>query len=751
MSRSRFVKGTYTKISGKGHSMFSKEHIITTAGIQVREEGVENGIFLKSPEAPPETPMLGAEKPELKGEIIFCNGYNSGAFGGATNAIFDYTVGTEEKPWYGSDGDNAHHENHEINTDGTITPVQPGHLDDDMMDADEVNKAEKMPEKETSIGIGVSPFPPYIIPKSKIKDTPYKTELTKFKGYWNDYRNFSEAIDLYTTFFNAEKRDHYINGSHGMGSPAWERECHGITQGYYWAVKHWKLKTKDEVEKEKEKNPNAESYSPAYRPLTFVGHSEGCAVAVGACLGAMYYAAEKGWDEVAVNLVLLGVHQPVRLWSDEPYNANRKQVGDYQTDYNTYKWFKTEVLEVGGDSPRMYQEIINKAMEIESALTPFSPATAHIFTSDRNKQRYGIDEWTNKIIGTDSWNILKKRAVQFTFSNDKGDTVMIDGDIPGIANARSNEDNTYILGWRKWYNESVGTGGLSPNSDFSIKVDNFGVGSMNTRIQVSKTNNPEFKATYRKTTYESWVNEFFQYHKVFKQSAFAYEKKYKEAWTTGEVYLKDNLILTNANKALEYAKVADNHTDMMARYVWMHHIELEAHFAPVGFLNRPEIFNLKDGKRNPLWPEDEGKTIWHRILKTSEKKGDIFYRVSYLENNIYYEDLKKEIIPKLVEKKKDFKFLRDKEDEYVKGIGENNLINPKIAYTSEVEKWVNVAKEVIEEQYQKDKEQQKIMQDKKKQLQKIIQDNIEELRDIIEENNKKIEEERKQNDVEWGD
>lgn len=53
MSRTRIVKGTYTKISEKGHSMYSKENIKSAAGKQVTENGAENGIFLKSPESPP--------------------------------------------------------------------------------------------------------------------------------------------------------------------------------------------------------------------------------------------------------------------------------------------------------------------------------------------------------------------------------------------------------------------------------------------------------------------------------------------------------------------------------------------------------------------------------------------------------------------------------------------------------------------------------------------------------------------------
>lgn len=44
MSRTRIIKGTYTKISVKGHSMYSNENIVTTATKTVTEEGSDQGI-----------------------------------------------------------------------------------------------------------------------------------------------------------------------------------------------------------------------------------------------------------------------------------------------------------------------------------------------------------------------------------------------------------------------------------------------------------------------------------------------------------------------------------------------------------------------------------------------------------------------------------------------------------------------------------------------------------------------------------
>ena len=55
MSRTRFVKGTYTKISQKGHSMYSNESIITTAINWIQEVGEKIGVTYGDPATPPPT------------------------------------------------------------------------------------------------------------------------------------------------------------------------------------------------------------------------------------------------------------------------------------------------------------------------------------------------------------------------------------------------------------------------------------------------------------------------------------------------------------------------------------------------------------------------------------------------------------------------------------------------------------------------------------------------------------------------
>ncbi|KFC18429.1 hypothetical protein [Epilithonimonas lactis] len=55
MSRTRIVRGMYTKISAKGHSMYSNENIISNATGEITEDGLTEGIFFGDPNNPPST------------------------------------------------------------------------------------------------------------------------------------------------------------------------------------------------------------------------------------------------------------------------------------------------------------------------------------------------------------------------------------------------------------------------------------------------------------------------------------------------------------------------------------------------------------------------------------------------------------------------------------------------------------------------------------------------------------------------
>ena len=58
MSRTRIVKGTYTKITGGDHNMYAKGNIVSTAGKSINEVGKENGVNYGEPKKPPLAPKL---------------------------------------------------------------------------------------------------------------------------------------------------------------------------------------------------------------------------------------------------------------------------------------------------------------------------------------------------------------------------------------------------------------------------------------------------------------------------------------------------------------------------------------------------------------------------------------------------------------------------------------------------------------------------------------------------------------------
>ena len=70
MSRTRIVKGTYTKISAKGHSMYSNESIITTATNFVTEEGTENGLSIGLPKSAPKLEYTDEPDFDIELELI---------------------------------------------------------------------------------------------------------------------------------------------------------------------------------------------------------------------------------------------------------------------------------------------------------------------------------------------------------------------------------------------------------------------------------------------------------------------------------------------------------------------------------------------------------------------------------------------------------------------------------------------------------------------------------------------------------
>ncbi|MFT7898843.1 PAAR domain-containing protein [Tenacibaculum ascidiaceicola] len=327
--------------------------------------------------------------PKLQGEIIFINGYLSDFKTNSEshwNAIMD--LNPDKPGWFTSRGENTNEYKR--------------------TDHDDYYTAEQR-EKD----LHKSKFRKIVEEKFRNPNTLiFKTPESKYYGYWNDIANDYKATETYAKYFNAEGRVHYINGSHGLGSSGAHRVDHGIALGYEWARHNWLLIKKEKVDAKKEESPQIESYSPHYKPVTIVGHSQGACMAAGVKLGIIKYANEMGWKKVAINTIFLGVHQPKGLYGKNYDSLIKKKTQEYMVYKNAVLRGKNE------DSGHKFLSAISEL---------YSPKYKKVF----NKR--GLFEHVKAICY--DWNAYKSRAVQFTFPNDRGDLVTIDGDIPEIKSA----------------------------------------------------------------------------------------------------------------------------------------------------------------------------------------------------------------------------------------------------------------------------------------------------------------------------
>lgn len=610
MSRIRIVKGNITKIVGGDYKRYSSDDI-ENIGSKVIQKG-KDGVIYNINEEPPKPPMLNYPDPVLNGDVIFCNGYLSSPKknpGSYLNVIMNKVPDdVKQNPLRG-----ANMSEKKI-TDGA-----------DIMTNDELEFIDRQ-------GGGT------LYSDKNYKDTEYFRWMfsakEQFEGYWEGYDNVSKKrySQIFKEYFHAQGNAHFINGSHGLQSSGAHRVEHGIAQGYSWARQKWNIKEKKEIEKLKEKNPGALSYSPQYKPVTVVGHSQGAAIAAGVALGIIYYAYEMGWEEIPINILFLGTHQPQGL---------------YGKDYESFKSY--------------YFEDFIKEWVLEWI--------ADIFTNEKLYQNQGIYEKMNELLGDTSWGGLLYRAVQFTFPNDRALFVTRMGDIPYVKNACNEKDNLCIESWG--YNEKELSDGFFLEGGYQFpkrlldKAFNHD-GSLN-----------EKAPTFRQCVKEYWkaYNEYAQYRNMVNANP---SKKYAPAkhaipkidsilpsWfknimmntiakaegTKQKVYMQSELYRKKLNALLAFAKV--------------HEMELQAHFAPVGLMFNKGV--LSD------WEEYQDQTIWDRIQDAGK---DIFYKVNYSAGSTN-EQKKKE------------------EKAFVEGDGKNRMVKTNIANTPGIKEWVDKAKEEL--------------------------------------------------------
>lgn len=456
----------------------------------------------------------------------------------------------------------------------------------------------------------------------------------KFEGYWEGYDNVTKKrySQIFKEYFHAQGNAHFINGSHGLQSSGAHRVEHGIAQGYAWAKRKWNIKEKSVIENQKEQNPGIASYSPNYKPVTVVGHSQGAAIAAGTALGIIYYAYEIDWEEIPINIMFLGTHQPQGLYGE-----------DYTQFKNYYfeDFIKEWVLEWIGD----------------------------IFTKEKLYQNQDIYEKMNELLGDNSWGGLIDRAVQFTFPNDRALFVTRMGDIPFVKNACNEKDNLQFASWMYVKKDA-------PEGFFEEEGYHF------PKRLLDKAFNPdgsinENAPTFRQCVKTYWKT-YYQY-KTYRDSVISNpSKKYEPAkykipiisqvlpdWfhtildqaiskaegAKKSLYMKSELYRLKLNALIAFEKV--------------HNMELQAHFAPVGFM-----FNkgtLSD------WDQYQDQTIWDRVKETGK---DLFFRLDYSSG------------AGLDQKRKE-------EKAFVEGKGKALMIKTSIANTAGIKKWVDQAKEEL--------------------------------------------------------
>ena len=345
-----------------------------------------------------------------------------------------------------------------------------------------------------------------------------------------------------------------------------------------------------------------------------VGHSHGAAMSTGVALGILYYAHEIGWDKIALNVIYLASNQPQGLHDEEYYNLIVDKV----------KFYEVNISQVNLRGKQNKRRLVNKL--------------AKIFSLKYNKLYHnrGINEHLEAIL-EDQIETYRNRCVQFTFTNDRGDMVIRDGDIPKIKSACDPETNTDTF-----HLHYVG-------KDLKAKSDNNNP-KMNKKIPLSGEDyakyadyfaNRRFEMKRKKRKYRidkkedkkeerEWetyreimafcmknFDTYLKHHNWFERhfGKFTFRKIIR--------YIPINTMVT-AYYLLHNSKdependVHNNYINYLNGYAALQNAQLYAHFAPVAWIGNKKI--LSD------FPDDDyGKiSIFDRICKAGE---DIFYRI----------------------------------------------------------------------------------------------------------------------------
>ncbi|SHJ77432.1 DUF4280 domain-containing protein [Pseudozobellia thermophila] len=650
-------------------------------------------------------PELDDKYPELKGEIIFANGYLSSSMGGTLNALLDFNP---DEPDPGLRRGHNMNEDDKLDPDDMLTPLELENINakikKDQADAKERREALK---KELIRNIpNLAPFPlrtsPVVPPLSPIpltvpiiqemkinlptvlKSVPeFTSEEIKdtFWGYWNQIGNFHRGSQTYAKYFNAENREHFLNGSHGLGSNAAHRMDHGIAQGYHWAMYQWGIIPKDEVDETKEKVPYIESYSPAYKPITIVMHSQGNAPGVGFALGAMKYANELGWEQIPLNLIFLGVHQPKNLWDHEYDKFIKARTQHFHADSDF--WDTISILDKGlflfggklGKVNTVVKQI--RANKEDYNILKYLNGISELFSQEHHKLRNkrGIYEHVKAI--TD-FNAIKERAVQFTFTNDHADIVCRDGDIPEIDSACDPKIDSTLFSV-EFFSNQVPAHYAKDQGKEIVELKEGGFLVIPPYAAVPRLNAKEDKKAKDGVKIETW-NDYRSIAIDWGNAMAKYKrlKKEYERLTGRKMTLTEFLISPLYKKGKEVVKsqqLKKAYRMVVYHYARIQIADLYAHFSPVEFIHNEKILESK------YFEDSLGNTsIWERIKKAGESK---FYRVEYSKTPKEIKDLNDE------EKEAWKEQERIEAKNYVDGDGMNVLIDTTIANTDYIQNVIN--------------------------------------------------------------
>lgn len=546
--------------------------------------------------------------PKLQGDVVFVNGYHSDIVQNRAqniNAILD--INYEKRPWHRlsfllkgeSVGESNHTNRRDIYTNKEVRK----------------DISEDASEKEAIKALGE------IKPLEKTSFFSFRSKLRKFWNYWNNEDNGYDASKLYCDYFNATSRDHYINGSHGLGSNAAHRIDHGIALGYKWAKENWRIYPKEAIPEERlaDENDYIHTFTPPYKPITVVGHSHGAAMSTGVALGILYYACEIGWDKIALNVIYLASNQPQGLHDEEYYNLIDDKV----------KFYEVNITQVNLRGKQNKRRLVNKLSEI--------------FSLKHNKLYHnrGINEHLEAIL-EDQIETYRNRCVQFTFTNDRGDMVIRDGDIPKIKSACDPETNTDAF-----HCHFVGKD-LKAKSDNDnpkmnckellqeesyVKYYNYFVNrrfftEKKKRKERINKNEIEFKIEeWVDSSYLNLLKDCMESFRLFKERKKWFGQQHGTFIFRRELVLVPDEPITkelfDSNILAAYYDVHNHYVKYIKAYALLFQAQLYAHFAPVSWINNKKI--LSD------FPDDDyGKiSIFDRICKAGK---DIFYRIEVKNN-----------------------------------------------------------------------------------------------------------------------